>query len=146
MGLFYHFKSLAKNPSIYIFVYFRLQLLAEFPETQFSAQLKLDCVSNTKNHKLSSALREKGNLAYAQGDTNNALTLYNQSLQFAETEAGGSGDTAVDNDLSLGYANRSAVWVDLSEHQLAIRDVELAFESNYPKDLHFKLHERKGNV
>jgi hypothetical protein len=56
----------------------RLKLLAEFSETQFAAQLKLDCVSNAKNGKLSSALREKGNLCYAQGDCESALRLYNQ--------------------------------------------------------------------
>lgn len=56
----------------------RLRLLAKFPETQFAAQLKLDCVSNAKNGKLSSALREKGNLCYAQGDCESALRLYNQ--------------------------------------------------------------------
>ena len=38
----------------------RLQLLAEFPETQFAPQLKLECVANAKNVKLSTALREKG--------------------------------------------------------------------------------------
>ena len=38
----------------------RLQLLAEFPETQFASQLKLECVANAKNSKLSTALREKG--------------------------------------------------------------------------------------
>ena len=38
----------------------RLQLLAEFPETQFAPQLKLECVANAKNSKLSAALREKG--------------------------------------------------------------------------------------
>jgi hypothetical protein len=38
----------------------RLQLLAEFPETQFLPQLKLECVANAKNVKLSTALREKG--------------------------------------------------------------------------------------
>ena len=38
----------------------RLQLLAEFPETQFAPQLKLECVANAKNSKLSTALREKG--------------------------------------------------------------------------------------
>ena len=56
----------------------RLKLLAEFPETQFNSQFKLDCVSNAKNGKLSSALREKGNLSYAQGDCDSALRLYNQ--------------------------------------------------------------------
>ena len=58
----------------------RLKLLAEFPETQFNSQFKLDCVSNAKNGKLSSALREKGNLSYAQGDCDSALRLYNQVL------------------------------------------------------------------
>ena len=58
----------------------RLRLLAEFPETQFNSQFKLDCVSNAKNGKLSSALREKGNLSYAQGDCDSALRLYNQVL------------------------------------------------------------------
>ena len=38
----------------------RLQLLAEFPETQFLPQLKLECIANAKNVKLSTALREKG--------------------------------------------------------------------------------------
>ena len=38
----------------------RLQLLAEFPETQFATQLKLECVANAKNKKLSTALKEKG--------------------------------------------------------------------------------------
>ncbi len=56
----------------------RFQLLAKFQETQFAPQLKLDCVANAKNGKLSSALREKGNLCYAQGDCESALRLYNQ--------------------------------------------------------------------
>ena len=37
----------------------RLRLVGSFAESQFAAQLKLDCVSNAKNGKLSSALREK---------------------------------------------------------------------------------------
>ena len=41
----------------------RLQLLAEFPETQFLPQLKLECIANAKNVKLSTALREKGNFS-----------------------------------------------------------------------------------
>ena len=65
----------------------RLRLLAEFPETQFNSQFKLDCVSNAKNGKLSSALREKGNLSYAQGDCDSALRLYNQVLLLYYTRA-----------------------------------------------------------
>ena len=58
----------------------RLQLVASFAETQFAPQLKLDCVANAKSGKLSSALREKGNLCYAQGDCESALRLYNQVM------------------------------------------------------------------
>ena len=65
----------------------RLKLLAEFSETQFAAQFKLDCVSNAKNGKLSSALREKGNLSYAQGDCESALRLYNQVEYTASSRA-----------------------------------------------------------
>ncbi len=62
----------------------RLKLIASFAETQFAPQLKLDCVSNAKNGKLSSALREKGNLCYAQGDCDSALRLYNQVIIIKE--------------------------------------------------------------
>ena len=48
------------------------------------------------------------------------------------------------NDLAITFANRSAVWVDKEEFSLAIRDAELAFDSRYPKDLHYKLYERKA--
>ena len=117
----------------------RLQLLAEFPETQFAPQLKLDCVANSKNKKLSAALREKGNLCYAQGEAESALNLYNQSLQFAPND-----EDEETRDLAITYANRSAVWVDKNELNLAIRDADFAFEADYPKDLHYKLYERKG--
>ena len=53
----------------------RLRLLAEFPDTRFSAQLKLDSAANAKNGKLSAGLREKGNLCYAQGDSERALQV-----------------------------------------------------------------------
>lgn len=62
----------------------RLQLVASFSETQFAPQLKLDCASNAKSGKLSSALREKGNLCYAQGDCDSALRLYNQVCKIKE--------------------------------------------------------------
>ena len=53
----------------------RLRLLAEFPDSRFSAQLKLDSAANAKNGKLSAGLREKGNLCYAQGDSERALQV-----------------------------------------------------------------------
>ena len=82
-------------------------------------------------------------MCYAQGDTEQALTLYNQSLQFAPVEDDEDGDNNT-KDLAVTYANRSAVWVDKEEFFLAIRDADFAFEANYPKELHYKLFERKG--
>ena len=124
----------------------RLQLVAEFPETQFGPQLKLDCVASCKNPKLSMALREKGNLFYAQGDTDRALQMYNQSLQFAihDPDDIENIDDIGTRELAITYANRSAVWADRKEYTLAIRDADFAFQNEYPEDLHFKLFERKG--
>ena len=82
-------------------------------------------------------------MCYAQGDTEQALTLYNQSLQFAPVEDDEDGDNNT-KDLAVTYANRSAVWVDKEEFFLAIRDADFAFEANYPKELHYKLFERKA--
>lgn len=43
-------------------------------------------------------------------------------------------------------ANRSAVLFSLKAYNLALDDIKLAFESGYPKDLHFKLLERKAKI
>ena len=83
---------------------------------------------------MSGALREKGNLSYAQGDPDAALQFYNQALQF--TEAG--------EETALVFANRSAVWSDKREWRLSIRDIDLALASGYPADLRYKLFERKA--
>ncbi len=48
------------------------------------------------------------------------------------------------NDMSLAFANRSAVWNDRGEYALAIRDADLAFATSYPEELQHKLYERKG--
>ena len=67
----------------------RLRLLSEFPQCRFRHQLSEGAPALRlcrKNPKLSGALREKGNLSYAQGDPDAALQFYNQTLQFADTE------------------------------------------------------------
>ncbi len=87
-----------------------------------------------KNSKISGALREKGNLSYAQGDLDAALQFYNQALQFADTG----------EDLSTALANRSAVWTDKKRWSLAVRDIDLALDNNYPEGLKYKVLERKA--
>lgn len=46
--------------------------------------------------------------------------------------------------MSLALANRSAALVHLKEFQLAVRDIELAIESNYPEKQRYKLYDRMG--
>lgn len=46
-------------------------------------------------------------------------------------------------DLALALANRSAVLFSLKQYYLALDDIKLALESGYPKELQFKLLERK---
>ena len=96
----------------------RLQLIAKFVESQFQSQLSSDGPAIKickKNPQLSSALREKANLCYAQGDCQAALGLYNQCLQFSSTE-----------ESATVFSNRSAVWADLEEWEAGIGDIDLA--------------------
>lgn len=46
--------------------------------------------------------------------------------------------------MALGFANRSAALVHLSDHGRALIDIDQALESGYPLDLRFKLAERKA--
>ena len=116
----------------------RLRLLSEFPQCHFRHQLSESAPAVRlcrKNPKLSGALREKGNLSYAQGDPDAALQFYNQTLQFADA----------DEETALVFGNRSAVWADKREWGLAVRDIDLALASGYPPDLRYKLLERKAH-
>ena len=81
----------------------RLRLLSEFPQCRFRHQLSEGAPAVRlcrKNPKLSGALREKGNLSYAQGDPDAALQFYNQTLQFADAD---NGETA------LVFGNRDQI-------------------------------------
>ena len=52
-------------------------------------------------------------------------------------------ETGESKELSLVLANRSAVLFSLKAYPLALDDIKVAFEVGYPKELHFKLLERK---
>lgn len=109
----------------------RLRLVAQFPESSFSRLLSSSPDESCpairicrKNSDLCSALREKANLCYAQGDCHAALGLYNQGLQFASPEESGP-----------ILSNRSAVWVDLEDWSSGIQDIDLAFKAFKSEDL-----------
>jgi len=92
-----------------------------------------------KNLYESKAKKEYGNKAYQAGKDLDALYLYSQAI--IATPVGGDGKS---RELSILLANRSAVLFSLKAYNLAIDDIDLAFQLGYPDDLAFKLYERKG--
>ena len=51
--------------------------------------------------------------------------------------------TGQSKDLAVALANRSAVLFSLKGYYLALDDIKLALESGYPKELRYKLLERR---
>ena len=91
----------------------------------------------TKSQDLSIKLRNEGNEWFKKKQYNKAMKCYSQSILLAPTNCG--------VELSLAFANRSAVLSALEHWMPCIRDIELALSKGYPPDLHHKLLERRGN-
>lgn len=50
----------------------------------------------------------------------------------------------VANDIAIIFANRSAVLYHQEQYDAALKEIERAIEANYPKDMMYKLKERKA--
>lgn len=61
---------------------------------------------------------------------------------FPEVEKEGVGNSEY-RELALGYANRSAVLLELEQYEECIRDIDLALKFGYPKSSQEKLRNRK---
>lgn len=90
-----------------------------------------------------SELRSEGNLYFNKKRYDKAIELYTQSIlsaPFPESpEAHGHSE-----ELSLGFANRSAAFFHCCKYQEALYDIAYALELGYPPHLHFKVYLRKG--
>lgn len=132
------------------------------------------CLSPTliaagKSDAESDRLRAEGNKCYQKKMLDKALKLYNLSimsathpaLPVAEYHEGQPNDCCVNNNekfgkesnqsdleeyrsLSLGFANRSAVLLELEQYDKCVCDIDAALRYGYPKLLHSKLAERKA--
>lgn len=80
--------------------------------------------------------REKGNQRYAERKLIPALEYYNKSICFAPQHS---------EQLAKGYANRSAVYFSIKMYELSLKNIKLARETGYPKNLVPKLDEREVN-
>lgn len=78
--------------------------------------------------------RKQGNNWYKAGQDHEALNFYTQSIAFA---LDGS------EELSLAYANRSAVLLRVRKYELCLLDINRALKGNYPEHLKSKLYDRK---
>lgn len=85
-----------------------------------------------KNDTSSEEYRELGNKFYASNNFVDAMENYNKSLCFAKSKL----------NLSLAYANRSAVCFELKMYSTCMENIELAKLYGYPADKFGKLNER----
>ncbi|CAB4064363.1 unnamed protein product [Lepeophtheirus salmonis] len=111
----------------------RILFLSDLSETCFRKYLRKEHLK--KNAKLSGAFREKGNCLYKNGDFNASLSVYNQALCLAPKS---------EDVYPITLANRSAVWYALQKYENSIADITRSLASSYPKELRFKLLERKA--
>ncbi|KAK2147238.1 hypothetical protein LSH36_562g00036 [Paralvinella palmiformis] len=85
--------------------------------------------------------RQKGNKYFQNKSYLSALDAYSKSvIQAPVLKEGGQGD----NELALSYGNRSATLYHLCRYRDCLDDIELAFQSGYPKDSCYKLFDRRG--
>lgn len=109
-------------------VKFLEKLLLEYNLIGDDKNLKLN-----KSNAIAESCRAKGNKFYASKHFLDALESYNQSLCFAESGS---------SNVGLAYANRSAVFFELSLFDNCLHNIQLAKQNNYPAENMQKLDER----
>ena len=82
-------------------------------------------MSKFKRNDKSEILRNEGNGFYGLRQFHSALIKYNESLCWAE-----SGSV----NLGLAYANKSAVYFEMSLYERCLKNIELAKVNQYPKN------------
>lgn len=97
------------------------------------------CARERKSSVRAAALRQIGNIFFAQKTTEgclNALKNYNLSICFAEEGS---------KDISIGYANRSAAYFELKLYDVCLKNIAWARSSGgYPDILMEKLNKREA--
>lgn len=89
-----------------------------------------------KSNKKASEVRQVGNRLFLANDFRAAAEKYNESICWAEGK---------DEDLGIGYANRSAIYYEMEQYEFSLNNIELAKKHNYPQRLMAKLLAREIN-
>ncbi|XP_012543048.1 SET and MYND domain-containing protein 4 [Monomorium pharaonis] len=86
-----------------------------------------------KDHEAAVQLKSIGNTFFGRGEFAKALEAYSNAALLAPS-----------TELSVILANRSATLYHLEHHDYALEDIEEALQLGYPKDLFYKLEERRA--
>lgn len=90
-----------------------------------------------KSASESTRLRNEGNKLYQKNRYQEALEAYSQSIVNAPFESNGK-------EISLAFANTSAVLFHLTEYSQCLNAIQLALSHGYPEELRYKLFDRQG--
>jgi hypothetical protein len=88
-----------------------------------------------KKESKSLKYKEFGNKCYSKKDFRETVTLYNKALCHATSNL----------QLSLLYANRSAVYLEVKKFEECLENIQLAKTSGYPQEKMAKLIAREEN-
>ncbi|CAL4066162.1 unnamed protein product, partial [Meganyctiphanes norvegica] len=106
-----------------------------------------EIIKDSKSEELAILLRKEGNDFYQKKKLEKALRKYNLSLMAAPHP---NDDENIDKKhdryiaLSMSYANRSALLLELKEYDKCLNDIDRASKFGYPDDLKNKLLIRKA--
>lgn len=97
----------------------------------------IQLLDNSKDNKLSETYLRKGTPAFAAQDFSSALENFNKSIIMArhpsQHETVDTSESSKFLTLSLAYAFRAAVLVELEQYELSLQDIERCLKLGYSK-------------
>ncbi|XP_031850428.2 protein-lysine N-methyltransferase SMYD4 [Nomia melanderi] len=109
----------------------RIDFILKYPEI-YNLSLEVDN-QVLKNSEKARQLKDLGNKYFGRGEFRKALELYSNAVLLAPQEESG-----------VMLANRSATLYHLEQYNYALSDTEEAIRVGYPKELFYKVEERRA--
>ncbi|CAL4136244.1 unnamed protein product [Meganyctiphanes norvegica] len=128
----------------------RIRFIFAIPEVH---DISLKTYFRPKSEKEAVDYKEQGNKAFGKNENAAALRFYSQAVLKAPVPTGKYWKLIKENAdpkkmtlYSICLANRSAALYHLREHQWCVKDIDEALEHHYPKELKWKLYNRKAHI